>query len=294
MAQKWSGKSKGGVLGYKIFIYCLKLLGLSPAYLLLRFVAFHYFLFSDSSKNLQNFFHKRIGWSKLKSFFYTYSNYYVFGQTIIDKFAMMANIKTPFTFSFDGEEHLREMIALNQGGVLISGHIGNWEIAGQLLKRINAPRINIVMLEAEHEKIKSLLDKNMGEKNFHVIAVKKDMSHIFEMANAILNKEIICIHADRFVEGQKTKERMFLNEKALFPSGPFEITAKLKVPYSIVFAVKETSYHYKLSATPLKTSRDTDEITTDFVNEFEKVVINYPLQWFNYFEFWKNENDASN
>ena len=42
----WEGKTRGGVLGYKIFVWTLKNLGISFAYLLLRFVVF-YFVFAS-------------------------------------------------------------------------------------------------------------------------------------------------------------------------------------------------------------------------------------------------------
>lgn len=41
---KWEGKSKGTVLGHKIFVFILNHLGLrEPAYIVLRFVALYYF-----------------------------------------------------------------------------------------------------------------------------------------------------------------------------------------------------------------------------------------------------------
>src|SRR5690606_39949499 len=69
---------------------------------------------------------------------------------------IMAGIKNSFTYTFEGESNLLRLNELNQGGILISAHLGNWEIAGFLLKRINMS-INIVMFEEEHEKIKEYL-----------------------------------------------------------------------------------------------------------------------------------------
>jgi len=44
MAQ-WDGKSKGTVLGYKIFFFFIKKAGIKAAYFILYFVASYYFLF---------------------------------------------------------------------------------------------------------------------------------------------------------------------------------------------------------------------------------------------------------
>ena len=42
---EWQGKSKGNVLGYKIFVFCIKHFGVRFAYFVLYFVAFYYFIF---------------------------------------------------------------------------------------------------------------------------------------------------------------------------------------------------------------------------------------------------------
>lgn len=44
--KKWDGKSRGNVVGYKIFVFIMKKLGLSPAYFLLIFIAGYYFIFT--------------------------------------------------------------------------------------------------------------------------------------------------------------------------------------------------------------------------------------------------------
>ena len=46
----WDGKSKGTVIGYKIFIYSIKIFGVSTGYLILRFVTFYYYLFAKKNR----------------------------------------------------------------------------------------------------------------------------------------------------------------------------------------------------------------------------------------------------
>ena len=140
---EWEGKSKGNKTGYGIFIGILKTMGVFPAYCLLVFVAAYYFLFSwTSSRHILYLFRRRLGMGLGTSLVKLYSNYFWFGQAIIDRIVMMAGVKNRFTFNFDGEEHLHQMVADGRGGLLLSGHIGNWEIAGHLLKRLNT-KINI-------------------------------------------------------------------------------------------------------------------------------------------------------
>ena len=287
MKKLWSGKTKGSLLGHKIFVFILKRFHLHAAFFVLRFVVLYYALFSPAStKSTYRFFRKVFKYSRLKSGLKVFTNYYIFGQTLIDKVTLMAGISKQYSFDFDGEEHLRAMVENNTGGMLISAHIGNWEIAGHMLQRINA-KINVVMYEAEHEGLKKYMSSVTGKKNIHVIIIKSDMSHIFEISKALANKEIICIHGDRFVEGAKVIPTAFFGEKAFFPSGPFYMASKFDVPYAFVFCMKESSTHYHLYSTPAKKSTDgVEKMLAEYATILEEMIRKHPEQWFNYYDFW--------
>ena len=283
----WKGKTRGGLLGYKIFIFILKKAGLNAAYGLLRFVAAYFVIFAPlATKSLFKYFRHIQKYSLLKASVSVYKNFYVFGQTLLDKVAIIAGIDTKFSYTFEGEEYLKQLGESQRGGILISAHLGNWDIAGFLLKRVNL-KINIVMFEAEHEKIKDYLGQIMHNTSVKVIPIKQDLSHIFLINNALRNKEIICMHGDRFVEGSRITSMDFMGKKAYFPLGPFTIAAKLKVPFTFVYALKSSKNHYHLSATPVyEPSRNPQEILQKYVKSLEIKVNQYPLQWFNYFDFW--------
>jgi predicted LPLAT superfamily acyltransferase len=289
----WQGKSRGTTLGYRIFVSVLKNFGITSAYWLLRFVALYFWLFSyKSSKPLFHYFHQKLGYGKMKSLRMLYINYYRFGQTLIDKVVVMAGIRNKFTYHFDGEENLHKIVALKKGGLLLSAHLGNWEVAGHLFKRLGT-RINIVMYDGEDRQIKNYLEHVTGKRNMNIIVIKDDISHIYAINEAFKNNELVCMHADRFVEGNKSMTGNFLGEPARFPVGPFVLAATFKVPVSYVFAFKETSRHYHLYASEIKEyragSKDmiTKEILTDFICQMENKVKQYPEQWFNYYNFWQ-------
>jgi len=289
----WQGKSRGSRFGYGIFVSILKTGGVLPAYFLLRFVAFYYFLFSyKSSRFIFDYFHRRLGYGRLKSLFKIYTNYYQLGQTVIDKVVIMSGIHNRFSFDFDGEDHLRNIVSLQKGGLLLGAHIGNWEIAGHLLQRLETP-INIVMFDGEHQQIKEYLDHVTGKRKAKIIVIKNDLSHIYEISEALKNKELVCIHADRFLEGNKIVMSEFLGEKAPFPAGPFMLAASFNVPVSFVFAMKERTFHYHFFASALKTYDNKEkkagiqQMLDDFSAEMGRKLREFPEQWYNYYDFWQ-------
>lgn len=287
----WQGKSKGNKLGYRIFIGVLRLGGVRPAYFLLAFVASYYCLFSyRSSQSIFQYFHRKLGYTRFRALISVYRNYYVFGQTLIDKIVVMAGIPNRFTFHFDGEENLHQMVAGGRGGILLSAHLGNWEVAGHLFTRLQT-RINIVMFDGEHQRIKDYLAGITGGRHVNVIVLKDDLSHIYAIHDALSKQELVCMHADRFMEGNKTADMRFLGETARFPIGPFLLASTFRVPVSLVFAFKETGRHYHLYATEPKVYQGAkqgglEQSMQDFVTVMEEKVKLYPLQWFNYYDFW--------
>jgi predicted LPLAT superfamily acyltransferase len=289
----WQGRSQALPLGYRIFVVVLKRLGLTPAYALLRFVAAWYFLFSrKATRALNVYFKERLAYSRGKATRAIYRTYYLFGQTLIDKVAVMAGLNTPFTYDFDGEEWLHQMVKDGTGGLLLSAHMGNWEIAGHLLKRLKAP-INVVMYDGEQEQIKAYLEKVTGGRNMKLIIIRDDLGHIFAINEALQRNELVCMHADRFLEGNKTISTQFLGKTANFPAGPFLLAASLQVPVSFVYAFKESNRHYHFFASEPVLYREGAKqerimkALQDFVMETEKKVSLYPSQWFNFYDFWK-------
>jgi predicted LPLAT superfamily acyltransferase len=287
----WQGKSRGNKTGFRIFVWVLKHAGLRPAYFLLRFVAFYFFLFSGRAFRHQYiFFRQRLSFSVWRSVMSIYKNYYWFGQTIIDKVVLTSGLKNPFRFEFEGEENLRELVHLKRGGLLLSAHIGNWEIAGHLLKRLGT-NMHIVMYDGEEQQIKDYLESISEKHSSRIILIKEDLSHIYAIQEALANNEFVCMHADRFLEGNKTLSAELLNKTAQFPAGPFLLANSFKIPVSFVFAMKDESFDYHFYATKAKIydgprASSTIEMLHDYSASMEKTLRKYPLQWYNYYGFW--------
>lgn len=290
---EWKGQSRGNKLGYKIFVAICRSIGLGPAYLVLRFVALYYFLFSwKTSAGLYSYFRQRHGYSVIRSVLNIYTNYYRFGQILLDRFVIMSAIDNNFTYHFDGEENLLGIVGQRKGGILLSGHIGNWEVAGHFLQRLNTT-VHVVMFDGEHQKIKEYVEEVTGGRKFNVIPVKDDLSHVYAIGEALQKNELVCMHADRYVDTTKTKAFDFMGQPALFPMGPFMLAAIFDVPVSIVFAFKETPTHYHFYGShPLRRKENEPKqeyiarLMTLFIRQMETMIKMYPEQWFNYYNFW--------
>lgn len=288
----WQGRSRGTPLGYRIFVWLLKTGGLKAAYTLLHFVTLYYRLFVKSATApLRYLYIQRMGFSAKEASVLIKKNLLIFGQTLVDKIAVLSGQGKELTFAHEGVEHIEQLVKDGKGGILVSAHLGNWETAGHLLKRVNA-KINIVMYDGEGEQMKAYMEQYDSKRSFNIIYIKEDQSHIYEMSAALNRNELICLHADRYRPGNRTMQHNFLGEEAFFPAGPFILASKLKAPVCFVFAFKETNFHYHFYAfkSEIYEGRGTtgmERMLDDYTALVEKMLQQYPEQWFNYFDFWK-------
>lgn len=286
---KWDGKSKGTVLGYKIFVFFIKNAGIKSAYFILYFVASYYFIFlKKSNQAIFYYFKERLGFSYFKSKKMVFKSYYTFGQTILDKISISAGMKNKFTYEFDGIEKLIQLLEEKKGGVLISAHIGNFEIAEHFFSEIDVDfQFNLVTTDLEHSAIKNYLEKLSKKSTIKFILIKEDLSHIFEINAALARNELVCFTGDRYFEGVKSLKEKLLNEEANFPAGPFLIASRLKVPVVFVYVMKEPNLHYHLYTREVNVNhRDERGLLKAYTESVESMLKKYPLQWFNYFDFW--------
>ena len=289
MAADWDGKSRGTVFGFKVFVFFIKNFGIRAAYALMHLPIPYFCFFSRKNvRGLFYYFRKRQQYSWLKSSVSIYKGYYQFGQTLIDKVAIQSGLQHKYTYEFDGIQNLQETLALQKGGILISAHVGNFELAQYFFEELDQKAtISIVITDQDHKNIKEYLGSVVGRKQNNFIIVKDDMSHIFEINAALAQNKIICISGDRYMDITKTIEAPLLGKKAKFPVGPFHLATRLKVPVLFVYVMREPKKHYHLYARKVEVAyRDVNGLLKNYTQSLEHIIDKYPLQWFNFYDFW--------
>ena len=170
--RKWTGRSRGNPLGYRIFAWLLQFFGLRAAYTLLFFVGMYYMFFAPSTLRASSEYLQKIHgplpwWKRL---WMNYNHILYFGQVIIDRMAgAMGVIGTQLHFTEDGVEKIEEMMQLDTGAILLSAHVGNWDLAGRMLTGKVDKKIHVVMLQAEAEQLQGFFDSINSQPSFEII-----------------------------------------------------------------------------------------------------------------------------
>ena len=293
--QRWKGNTGGGLFGQQSLIILFRFLNVRFGYFLLRLVVPFYMLFSRKAyKAIYHFFRKRFDYSVWKSFVKTYKNHFLFGQVILDRFAVFAGRKDIFEIEIIGGEHFYRLANGEKGFITASSHIGNFEIGGYMLHSENK-KMNALVYSGETKNVQSNRTKILGDNNINLIPVLDDMSHLFAVNAALQNGEIVSMPCDRNLGSAKSVECDFLNGKADFPIGAFALAATFEVEVLAIFIIKENRNKYTAHIKPIEidnkendTKREKIErYVRSYVKEVETIVRAYPEQWFNYYEFWK-------
>ena len=254
-------------------------------------VPFYMIFHHDSYLATYRFFRQRFHLGRIKSFLKVYANHFRFGQVIIDRYAAYAGKK--FRFELDGNERFMELVHGERGFVQLSSHAGNYEMVGYGLTS-TAKKINGLFYGGESKVMMDFRRKILAMHNVNLIEVDESVSHIFNMNAAIDRGEIVSMTGDRLFGSSKAIKCMFLGKEASFPMGPFALAVQKEVPMLAVFSMRYKG-RYRVyvrdieqdESLPIR-ARMTD-MAKKFASELENVVRMYPTQWFNYYDFWKDD-----
>lgn len=262
-------------------IYVFTSIFIIPACLLLNL--------NHSRTTAYRYFRQRLGYGCLRASWYTYVNHCLFAQVVVDRFAVFAGKR--FKLDIDGYEYFQQLELETKGFVILSSHIGCYEVAGYSLIS-KSKRFNALVFGGEKATVMKGRQEALSEHNIRMIPVREDMSHLFIVNEALSNNEIMSMPADRIVGSAKVVKVNFFGETASLPAGPFSVATMNGFDALAVNVMKISAKRYKVYVTRL--SYDTQaprkqqmqQLANCYVEELERRVRQYPSQWFNFYDFW--------
>ncbi len=281
------------------FIYMIRYLGIRAAYGFLSLVVLYFIPFAPkATASIWRYARQILKRNRLRSACLLLRNYYRLGQILIDKVAIGNGMVSKYRFEFEQYARFLEVLNGEQGVIMIGAHVGNWEIGAPFFDDYGK-KINIVMYDAEHQRIKQLLEK--GDRPYKVIPVNEDnLTHVFRITEALGKHEYVCFQGDRYLNQEKLLTCSFMGKAASFPAGPFLLASRMKVPVVFYFAMREKGrtyrFHFTVADEVVRTRekkpgqalpKPEQALLEQYVAVLENIVTRYPEQWFNYYSFWK-------
>ena len=217
-------------------------------------------VFSPGSRIAYQYFRKRRGQGRWQALLSTYRNHCLFGQTVIDKFAMYAG--RHFEVHSIGHELFYAHVREDQPVMLLNAHVGCSEMLGYNLSQTKP------------------------------IPVGVDGVDIMEIVDCLDRGEALSVFADRFMNPKKVLHSTIHGFKVKLSRGPFSLAVNRGLEVYMVLAMKQQDGSYDgriiyLDYDKTLPHREQRQQLADlYTAEIEKILEDYPLQWFNYFNTW--------
>ena len=231
----------------------------------------------------------------------SFRHFLSFGETLLDKILSQTGRYTLQNVTVTGREQLKQLVNTGHGAVLFTAHLGNLELSRALAELDGVP-ITVLVHTQHAEKFNNVLKKVNPKGNVKLMQVAD-----FGAAQAMLLSEkvaaggVVIIAADRTPLGgssQGTVDVPFLGSLAPFPTGPYVLAHVLQCPVYLIFCFRNGSrYHlaFEHFADAVKLSRqnrqaDLQAYAQRFAERLAQYCTQSPLQWFNFYSFWKSKS----
>lgn len=276
-------------LGYWFFIISMKLFGYRGGRMLLVPVVFSYLLFSRKIHVLVGPYldHRFAGLNRWKRWWYAFAIMRSFGTVLMDRVWLGYQDHERFRAEVIGYESMVEIVDNKKGMIMLTAHVGNWQAAISHLSGLSVPVHAMMRKEG--------VAVEMGEIPFSPIEVEAPFGGMIEATAALQKGEVVIIMGDRYIKGPHVTVS-FLGEKVRIPTGAFALSVSTGAPIVVVFAAKTAPMEFEVRVFdvlhPGLSSREKrDEVVQECAEKYsqllEKYLRQYPFQWYNFFDFWK-------
>ena len=211
-----------------------------------------------------------------------------FGIVLMDLFRMAKynkkNLKLITSFNNKDIQKLKN----NKGGLIITGHIGNWEMFLPLFG-VNEIPFSVVAQFQRNKGVQNFFNE-LREMYGSKIILKGSSSR--ELINEIQNGRFLGLASDQNA-GKKGLMVPFFNKNTSLPKGGAVFYLKTKSPMFFCYCVADENYNYKMIVKEFllgnydsKSENKVEDICKLISLDLEEIVSEYPEQYFWFHRKW--------
>jgi Kdo2-lipid IVA lauroyltransferase/acyltransferase len=191
----------------------------------------------------------------------------------------------------DDYEIVEEARSKGRGLIFVTGHLGNWELAGAYVAARGIP------LDAIARRMKNpLFDRYLTETRSQIgMHVVHDSEAVRRTPRSLREGRAVAFLSDQGVLGLASTFVPFFGRPAKTPRGPAVFALRLDVPVVFGAAVRQPSGKYRLVFERVAVEdtgdrdRDVDAIVARYTAALERWVRRYPEQYFWHHRRWRRQ-----
>ena len=221
-------------------------------------------------------------------------NFHAFAATLHDRVYLLSGRFDELDIGVEGAAALEAVLAQGRGCILLGSHLGSFEAARALARRLVRHPISIVMHKGVTRNTDAVLDRLAPDLKARVIAPGRPET-MLRIRECLERGEIVGILGDRPFGSEKVARCPFLGVPAQFPHGPFRLALTLQAPVVLFFGLYEGGNRYRihlevLAAAPAAASAERAEAARYWLESYVARLEHYaraaPYNWFNFYDFW--------
>lgn len=195
----------------------------------------------------------------------------------------------------EGFEHFDVALTQGRGALLITGHLGNWELGGSYIAARGVP-VDAIARHMSNRVFERYLTR--VRERFGVAVVFDDVA-VRHIPRSIRSNRVVGMLADQGVAGLASAYVPFFSRLAKTPRGPAVFALRLRVPVLFVVPVRLPSGKYRLVVERIDVEdtgdREADVVAlvAQYTARMEYWVTQFPGQYFWQHRRWKYQPDGA-
>ncbi|MCE9680349.1 glycosyltransferase family 2 protein [Shewanella sp. AS1] len=236
------------------------------------------------------------------SWHHSLKHFLAFGNAALDRIDAWCDRIKLSEVDFPDRELLASRLARGEGAVLLVSHLGNLELCRAISIHQRKVKVNVMVLTQNAENFNRVLKQLNPDSDLNLIQVTElGPSTSMLLHEKIAQGELVVIAGDRTSSNSEGRViyAPFMGKPAPFPQGPFILAGLLDCPVYLMFCLREQGHyrvHLEHFAETLKGPRTgrTERLTAAvarYSGRLEHYAKREPLQWFNFFDFWRKDDE---
>jgi len=250
-------------------------------------------LLRKTQEGIRENYRLALGVSRAEAARLTRRLFFEYGRSTIDVWRLRSEAFTPTITTL--EEDARVLAESRRGGrgfLLVTGHVGNWEMGAVTLKRhgLTAAVVGQPELDPDVQQMRLQLRERLGVES---IDIGSSMATAFKVRGAVDRGRAVALLVDRAYPEDRVFVPFF-GRKTSFLKSPALLARFCGcdiLPGFFLRASDGTYYNVwgePLSADPsLSPEEDAVRIMKRVAADLETVIRAHPTQWFNFYRFWE-------
>jgi lauroyl/myristoyl acyltransferase len=200
--------------------------------------------------------------------------------------------------SVEGYENILEGRARGKGVLLLTAHLGNWEIGGLMLAEVRQP-IHVVLVPDIYPAVERARRRLHERAGVSEIPIDSSFGPTLAVLRALERNAIVAMQGDRDFNNTGVAVP-FLGRNAFFPRGPLRVAMATEAAVLPAFIVRVREGRYRaIVEKPLAIERggDREEALRENLRRYVAILERYvrasPEQWYCFYPFWDDPSRGS-